>query len=291
MMPQSAANRPLDRAMKERLHLQGDNPFIIKFIRGLIHTSDALSRTLFGRPFLALRESEACLEQLDGLKGQALIEALLKLNGGTTINPQGLQHIPQTGPVIIASTHPTGMFDFIAHAPLFKKRPDLKVVANREAEKFLGPDSIIPVTISKQNRAMSGSQTRQEMLEHLQSDGALLIFGSGRVPDCHKGKLVEPPWRSGASQASEAGHAPIIPAALNAMNSSTYYRTRAFARLVSGRNDHFGAMIASLRYFAEVLEKLGGQHDVMYGPLLPPGTDPITLKQSAETLVPNLYNN
>lgn len=290
MKSQQTMEHPLDSAMIERLHLGSNSSAVLKIIRGAIHSSDIFSRTVFGHPFLGLRECEGFLRQLDGLKGQALIDKLLSLEGGTTITSYGLQHIPASGPVVIAATHPTGMFDFAAHAGvLLGKRPDLKVVANREVERFLGPDSIVPVTIDKHNKAVSGIQTRKAMLRHLSNDGALLIFGSGRVPDFCQGHLIEPAWRRGATLASKLSEAPIVTASLDARNSTAYYRTRAFARFVSGGNDDFGAMIASLRYFAELLEKLGGQYDVHYGPLMPPGTDPVTLKQAAETLVPGQY--
>lgn len=292
MKPQQTMEHPLDSAMIERLHLGSNNSAVLKIIRGLIHASDIFSRTLFDHPFLGLRECEAFLRQLDGLKGQALIDKLLSLEGGTTITSYGLQHIPASGPIVIAATHPTGMFDFAAHAgALLDKRPDMKVVANREVERFLGPDSIVPVTIDRHNNAVSGIQTRKAMLQHLSNDGALLIFGSGRVPDLCRGQLIEPAWRRGATLASKLSQAPIVTASLDARNSKAYYRTRAFARFVSGGDDDFGAMIASLRYFAEMLEKLGGQYDVHYGPLMPPGTDPVTLKQAAETLVPGQYQS
>ncbi|NIZ59634.1 hypothetical protein DL239_01445 [Sedimentitalea sp. CY04] len=290
MKLQHAMNHPLDGAMIERLHLRSENSAALKIIRGLIHSSDAVSRTLFGHPFLALRESEDFLRQMDGLEGADLIHSLMEQEGGTTVIAHGLQHIPDDGPIIIAATHPTGMFDFAAHASaLLDKRPDMKVVANREAEKFVGSDIIIQVTVDKRNKTVSGGKTQQAMQAHLKDGGALLIFGSGRVPDFKQGHLVEPAWRRGATTISKLCQAPIVAAALNARNSNAYYRTRAFARFISGGNDHFGAMIASLRYSAELLEKLGGKYDVLYSPELPPGTDPATLKHTAEGLVPGLY--
>ena len=284
--------RPLDSALKERLHLRGDNPMSLRLIRGLINGSDAISRWARGRPFLALKESEDLLVQLHGLKGRDLVQAVLAHNGGTQLTPLGLENVPPNGPVIIAATHPTGMFDFVAHAgALLEKRPDLKVVANLEVQKFLGPEIIVPVSIDKQNRAKSGTETALAMQHHLQANGALLIFGSGRVPDQRRGALIEPEWRRGASSVSETTQAPIIPAGLNARNSGTYYKLRAIARFFSGGNDNFGAMIGSLRYTAELLEKLGGAHEVRYGAPLPPGTDPKTIQSLAEGLFPDLYSN
>ena len=128
------------------------------------------------------------------------------------------------------------------------------------------------------------------MKNHLENGGALLIFGSGRVPGRKDGRLVEPEWCNGTSRISQHCQAPIVPAALNAMNSRYYYRIRALAQFLS-RDDNVGAMVASLRYASELLEKLGGRFEVFYGAPLQPGTAPHLLKSSAERLVPNLYGD
>ena len=284
-------SRPLDRVVKERLHLNGENPAMLRLVRGAINFSDTLNRTISGKPFFGLRESESMLHDLSDLQGMAVIDEVLARQGGTQIQPHGLDNIAGDGGVVIAATHPTGMFDFLAHAAvLLDKRPDLKVVANQEVEKFLGPDLIVGVKIDKNNRTTNGRQTQRAMTDHLNAGGALLIFGSGRVPDRRGGHLVEPAWRKGASKVSKATQSMIVPASLDTRNSNAYYRTRAIARFLSGGNDNFGAMIGSLRYSAEMMEKLGGCYDVHYGAPLAAGTPPDNIKAHAEALVPGLYS-
>ena len=290
-MNSTGVKRPMDAALRARLHLSEQSKIKLQLFRAAMDTVDAVSRTAFGKPFFSLRETEKLIAQLDGLNGRELVGAILRRNGGTTIVSQGLEHVPAKGPVIVASTHPTGMFDFLAHAgALLKLRPDLKVVANQEVERFLGGDSIIPVRIDKQNRALRANSTFSAMKSHLENGGALLIFGSGRVPGQTGGRLVEPEWRGGTSRISQHCQAPIVPAALNAANSRYYYRIRALAQFLS-RDDNIGAMVASLRYASELLEKLGGRFEVFYGAPMQPGTAPHLLKSSAERLVPGLYAN
>lgn len=286
----SDTTRPLNAALRARLHLRRNARYTIAFLRGFMHLTDAISRVLFRNPFFALRESEALLEDVKGKTGLALIQELLARKGGTRITDHGLDNVPLSGPVIIASTHPTGMFDFLVHAAaLLERRPDLRVVANRETEIFLGSDLIVAVEIDKNNRAIDAGKTQQSMQAHLDAGGALLIFGSGRVPYRSGDTLIEPAWRRGATIISKRCQAPIIPAAIDARNSRYYYNLRKYARYFSGRDDNFGAMIGSLRYAAELLEKLGGAYDVHYGLALAPGTSPDTLKIKAETLVPHQY--
>lgn len=282
--------KPLDPALRDRLHLGSDAGLSLWFVRMSISLVDGFNRLLFRRPFFALRESEDLLTRLDGVKGPELVRAVMAQNGGTRISCHGLENVPRRGPVIIASTHPTGIFDFLAHASaLHGHRSDIKVVANQEVERFLGTEMLVPVAINKDNRAQSGLQTRRAMLAHLDEGGALLIFGSGRVPNRVGGHLVEPDWRAGASHASAICGAPVIPASLDARNSDAYYRLRNLAQFVSGGSDRVGAMIASLRYLTDLLEKLGGSYRVHYGPAMAPGTQPHKLQAAAEQLVPGLY--
>lgn len=257
-----------------------------------MHSVDAVSRALTRQPFFALRETERGLIDLNGCTGPDLVRALLAMNGGTRITSHGLKNIPQSGPVVIGATHPIGTFDFIAHSGALQDyRPDLKVVANREAERFLGPERIVAVDLDRKDTVLTARQTRAGMLAHLQDGGALLVFGSGRVPDMIDGLLVEPPWRTGITRMSASCKAPIVPASSDLRNSHHYYRTRKLARILSGGNDDFGRTVASLRYISELLAMLGGSYNVHYGPVQAPGSSPEKLKTLAEGLIPGHYRH
>ncbi|SHJ41941.1 hypothetical protein SAMN05444000_108113 [Shimia gijangensis] len=289
-MTSTRQGHPLDGALRSRLHLPETSLFRLGLVRAALHTTDAVSQLFLGQTFFSLRAAEALLDEIGDKTGLALVEDLLSRRGGTKIIPHGLGYVPAQGAVIIASTHPTGLFEFLAHiTALQRQRSDIKVVANLEAQDFLGKDNIVPVRISKKNQALSARSTHEAMQNHLKSGGALLIFGSGRVPYRTQDKLVEPAWRNGTSKISKRCDAPIVPAALDAKNSQYYYTLRKFSRYFSMRNDNIGAQIGSLRYAAELLEKLGGTYDVHYAPPKAPGTDSATLKSTAEGLVPGLY--
>ncbi|QGX97495.1 hypothetical protein EI983_04065 [Roseovarius faecimaris] len=280
----------MDELLRARLRIPEGSDIRLKLLRWTMQAVDALNRGLTGQAFFALRETRDILLELDGRTGPDLIEALLRMNGGTTITAHGLEHIPGRGAVVIGSTHPIGTFDFIAHAgALLDHRPDLKVVAGRETERFLGPERIIAVDFNRQEKVMTARQTIDGMQAHLETGGALLVFGSGKVPRMDRGLLVEPPWRTGVTRVSAACNAPIVPASADMRNSRHYYRTRRLMGLLSGGNDEFGRKVASLRYVSELIAKLGGSYAVHYGPAQPPGTAPERLKELSEGLVPGLY--
>ncbi|WP_204114905.1 1-acyl-sn-glycerol-3-phosphate acyltransferase [Shimia biformata] len=281
----------MDELLRARLRIREGARFRLKALRILMQLIDVGNKVFTGQSFFALREAEATLIELDGRTGLELVDALLAMKGGTTITAHGVENIPREGAVVIASTHPVGTYDFIVHAgALLPHRPDLKVIANRESERFLGKDILIPVDLDKHNNATSARATHAAMQSHLDAGGALLIFGSGRVPRMENGLLVEPPWRLGPTRMSESANAPIIPASPDMRNSRHYYRTRRLVGWLSRGNDDLAREVASLRYVSELLAKLGGTYDVHYGPALPPGTPPDEIKAAAEALVPGLYH-
>lgn len=289
-MPERQTPSPLDALLRARLRIPTGADRRLALLRRALGAIDVMNRRLTGQAFFALRETEEVLIHLDGRTGPALVEALLAMNGGTTLAAQGIAHVPRTGPVIIASTHPIGTFDFIAHAGALRDhRSDLKVVANRETERFLGPDLTIAVDLDRRDRVLTARQTFSGMKAHLDAGGALIVFGSGRVAGERAGLLREPPWKPGITRISAACGAPIVPASPDMRNSRHYYRTRRLARLLSGGNDDFGRTVASLRYVSELLAKLGGSYRLHYGPPAPPGTPPDRLQSLAEELVPGLY--
>lgn len=281
---------PMDALLRARLRVpQGAERRLALLRRGL-EGVDLIARELTGQAFFAIRETEEVLIALGGRTGPDLVRALLGMKGGTTLTAHGLEHVPRTGPVVIGATHPIGTFDFIAHAgALLDHRPDLKVVANREAERFLGPGQIIAVDFDRRDKVLTARHTLAGMQAHLDAGGALLVFGSGRVAGQRRGRLVEPPWRSGITRISQASGAWIVPASADMRNSRHYYRTRRIAQMLSGGNERFGRTVASLRYVSELLAKLGGRYDLHYGAPLPPGTAPDVLKARAESLAPGLY--
>ena len=281
----------MDELLRARLRITKGANLRLKALQWTMHAVDFTSRTVSGQAFFALREARALLNDLEGRAGADLVHTLLGREGGTTITAKGLENIAPTGPVVIGATHPVGTFDFLAHAgALLKHRSDLKVVANREAERFLGPETIIAVDLDRKDRVLTARQTLDGMQAHLGCGGALLVFGSGRVAGMDQGRLVEPAWRTGITRMSEASDAPIVPASADLRNSPQYYRTRKFAGALA-RSDDFGRAVASLRYASELIAKLGGSYTVHYGAIQPPGTPPEILQALAEGLVPGLYRS
>lgn len=146
--------------------------------------------------------------------GQFLVD---HFTGGVQVT--GQEHLPQTGPLIVASNHP-GMADAMA---LWKAigRKDLKVIAaERDLLKLL-PNVSRSLIISQPE----STQAIRLSLDHLRSGGALLTFPAGKIePD--------PSIRPGGYESIDAWSA--SPAALAAKVEGTVLAAALVAGVISG---------------------------------------------------------
>src|SRR4029079_4512977 len=130
--------------------------------------------------------------------------------------------IPETGPLIVAATHPTGALDGLVVSELVRRaRPDVRVLANRLlaripelsescffVDPFGGPDAA----------ARSRAGLRSAHL-WLRSGGALVMFPSGEVA----GSEGEGAWNEALGRLALATQARVLPAFLEARNSRLFY--------------------------------------------------------------------
>jgi hypothetical protein len=146
--------------------------------------------------------------------GQYLVE---HFTGGVKVT--GQEHLPRTGPLIVASNHP-GMADAMALWAAIG-RADLKVIAaERDLLKLL-PNVSRSLIISQPE----STQAIRLSLEHLRSGGALLTFPAGKIePD--------PSIRQGGYESIETWSA--SPAALATKVEGTVLVPALVAGVISG---------------------------------------------------------
>ena len=97
------------------------------------------------------------------------------------------------GLVLIAATHPTGPFEFCAHMQILRRNA-LICACGKCRNRTVPRRRYDHPGQDQQKIAPRAPSTRRAILD-LEAQGAVLIFGSGRVADQHEGLLVEPPWR------------------------------------------------------------------------------------------------
>ncbi|HOM66642.1 MAG: 1-acyl-sn-glycerol-3-phosphate acyltransferase [Brevefilum fermentans] len=104
---------------------------------------------------------------------QMMLDAL-----GVRLKAEGVENIPRSGPVVILANHP-GAYDSIAIGSLIS-RTDLKVIVAKARFYQVLPHIHTYLYYASQERSESMIALRQAV-RHLQSNGALLQFGSGLI--------------------------------------------------------------------------------------------------------------
>lgn len=152
------------------------------------------------------------------------ISDLLQLDTQT----QGLQHLPEKGRVLIASTHPTGIPDGVAMFDALKeRRPDMTFFANRDALRAAPglEDMIIPVEWVEEKRTAARSrETLKSAIKAFEAEKCVVLFPSGRLAAMSENKtLVEQEWLTSVAIFARKYDCPVVPAHIDMRNSWLYY--------------------------------------------------------------------
>ncbi len=176
----------------------------------------------------------------------------------------GLEHIPKTGRVLIASTHPTGIPDGVAmYDALKQRRPDMTFFANRDALRAAPglDDMIIPVEWVEHKRTrMRTRETLVSAIRAFNAEKCVVLFPSGRLAFMNDDKvLTEQEWLQSVAVFARKYNCPIIPAHITARNSWLYYW---FWKLNEELRD--------VTLFHELLNKKGKSYRIAFGPAISP---------------------
>ena len=153
--------------------------------------------------------------------------ALGALDIQADVSAADLDHIPCSGPVIVAANHPHGIVDgLILMSALRRVRPDIRVLTNqllaripelRDCCLFVDPFD----APSAEARNRSGLRAAHLWLR---GGGALIVFPAGEVAHARRaGALADSAWKPAMSRLAMATGAPVIPAFIRGRNSQTFY--------------------------------------------------------------------
>ena len=214
-------------------------------------------------PLLKEPRARQMCDAIAGLSGRAAMDyvsSILSLD----VRMTGIEHVPASGRVIVASVHPTGIADGVAMFDALKeKRADLVFFANRDAIRVAPRlmDVVIPVewVIEKRTRQRS-RETLIEAKKAFTDDRCVILFPSGRLAYMdEKKRLVEREWLTSVAIFARKYDCPVVPAHIAARNSWLYYW---FWKL--------NAELRDITLFNELLNKRGKRFDIKFGPAIPP---------------------
>lgn len=158
------------------------------------------------------------------IEGVDFVEKVLEyFDFGYSVTALDRERIPVSGRVVLISNHPIGSLDGLALLRLVSElRPDVKVVAN-EILYSLKPLRSLLLPVDNMSGKANARENLQAIQQHLDGEGALIIFPAGEVSRMGPQGIRDGRWRNGFLKFAEKAQAPIVPVHINARNSLFFY--------------------------------------------------------------------
>ena len=220
-------NRSVENAQQadvpyDRRKLSYANTFTNPFQRNTIKTLELLTGKL--RLLRKVRQ----FEKMGIPFGQPFWSQALNLLGIELLTSESeIARIPKKGPVVIVANHPHGLVDGMVLAELIGTvRTDYKILTRslltgvKQIDQFM-----IPVPFDHEENALQKSlEMRRVAMKHLENDGVLVLFPSGKVAssDTIFGSVVEGEWSPFTAKLIQKSNADVLPIFFPGSNSRMY---------------------------------------------------------------------
>ena len=221
-MNQSVENAQQADVPYDRRKLSYANTFTNPFQRNTIKTLELLTGKL--RLLRKVRQ----FEKMGIPFGQPFWSQALDLLGIELLTSEGeISRIPKKGPLVIVANHPHGLVDGMVLAELIGTvRTDYKILTRslltgvKQIDQFM-----IPVPFDHEENALQKSlEMRRFAMKHLENDGVLILFPSGKVAssDTIFGSVVEGEWSPFTAKLIQKSNADVLPIFFPGSNSRMY---------------------------------------------------------------------
>ena len=221
-MNQSVENAQQANVPYDRRKLSYANTFTNPFQRNTIKTLELLTGKL--RLLRKVRQ----FEKMGIPFGQPFWSQALNLLGIELLTSESeISRIPKKGPLVIVANHPHGLVDGMVLAELIGTvRTDYKILTRslltgvKQIDQFM-----IPVPFDHEENALQKSlQMRRLAMKHLENDGVLVLFPSGKVAssDTIFGSVVEGEWSPFTAKLIQKSNADVLPIFFPGSNSRMY---------------------------------------------------------------------
>ena len=219
---QSVENAQQADVPYDRRKLSYANTFTNPFQRNTIKTLELLTGKL--RLLRKVRQ----FEKMGIPFGQPFWSQALDLLGIELLTSESeISRIPKKGPLVIVANHPHGLVDGMVLAELIGTvRTDYKILTRslltgvKQIDQFM-----IPVPFDHEENALQKSlEMRRFAMKHLENDGVLVLFPSGKVAssDTIFGSVVEGEWSPFTAKLIQKSNADVLPIFFPGSNSRMY---------------------------------------------------------------------
>lgn len=236
------------------------------------------------RGLLCEREIKRFAEAYPNLQGVEFVEHVLDFfNFNFTARDSELDNIPTEGRLIIVANHPIGSLDGLALLKLVNRvRSDVKILAN-DVLQAIEPlhELLIPVPVFKSRTAGVRSEPLKRLYQHLEAEGALVVFPAGEVSRLRPQGVRDHHWNTGFLKMALRAQAPILPIHVKAHNSAWFYGASMLYK-----------PLATLLLVQEMFRQQCGHIDFRIGELVPLKSfngEQLTLPQRAKLFRRHVY--
>lgn len=178
--------------------------FVLSYIKKILHQNEV-------NDFLKLHHHEYGLDF-----ARAVINEF-----DVKVNSTGLQNIPKTGGVVIASNHPLGGLDALPlMSELGKVRTDMKFLVN---DLLMNLENLGPLFVPVNKHGKNALENTQRISETYASNNCTLIFPAGLVSRKQNGVIKDLEWHKSFITQSVKHQRNIIPVFIDAHNSKFFY--------------------------------------------------------------------
>ncbi len=172
-------------------------------------------------------------ESYPHLEGFDFVEQVLDFfDFSYRVKANEIERIPTQGRVVIVANHPIGSLDGLALLKMVGDiRPDVKAVAN-EVLYALHPLRSLLLPVDNMS-GRSGKSQVKAIRNHLDQEGALIIFPAGEVSRFGPTGIKDGRWNSGFLRFADNKNAPILPIFVDGRNSLFFYSLSLLAKPIS----------------------------------------------------------
>lgn len=209
-------------------------------------------------PLLLHGRAVEMADSIRNLPGQSVFETISGLLS-LRLDVTGLDHVPESGRILIAPNHPTGIPDGVAiYDALKDRRPDMTFFANRDAIRVAPQleDMIIPVEwVPEKRTRMRSRETLISASKAFKDEKCIVLFPSGALSYMNEKKeLVEQKWLASVATFARKYECAVIPTRITMRNSGLYY---LFWKLNTELRD--------ITLFHELLNKKNKLYKIVFG--------------------------
>lgn len=167
------------------------------------------------------------------IEGIDFVEHVLDyFNFSYSIRSDEIERISPSGRLVIVANHPIGSLDGLALLKLiYSIRRDVKVVGNQMLSHVEPLESLL-LPVDNMNRKTAKANVKA-IDDHLQNEGAVIIFPAGEVSRFGPSGIKDGKWNSGFLKFASKANAPILPLFIDGKNSTFFYSLSLIAKPIS----------------------------------------------------------